>query len=272
MVIEDTVTIEVDAVDDGIRGKDYLIVEGDTYLVITAGTGDGLKSDNNETGTGYITINGGTFNINAGNHAISAELDLTIAGGDFIIEASGKGLKASDSIIIKTGSFEITSTDDGIHSSNYLEIIDGTFTISSGDDAIHADTQIIIEGGDILISECYEGIESQTINITGDSTSISVTSSDDGINCASDTEDNFLYITGGYVYVNALGDGIDSNGGIYMTSGSLIVSGPTSNDNAAVDYDTTYTMNGGLLIAAGWFPIFTILTLVYRQLCHGKYC
>jgi len=36
-----------------------------------------------------------------------------------------------------------------------------------------------------------------------------------------------------------------------MTGGTLLVNGPTNNGNGALDYDGTFTMNGGYLLAAG---------------------
>ena len=57
-------TITVDAVDDGIRGKDYLVVKGGS-LTVKAG-GDGLKADNAEdTALGFVTILDGTLAITA---------------------------------------------------------------------------------------------------------------------------------------------------------------------------------------------------------------
>ena len=60
-----------------------------------------------------------------------------------------------------------------------------------------------------------------------------------------------LNINGGYVYVDAGGDGIDVNGSWNMTGGTVIVSGPTDNGNGALDYDGTFNITGGTLIAAG---------------------
>ena len=60
-----------------------------------------------------------------------------------------------------------------------------------------------------------------------------------------------LSIVGGYVYVNALGDGLDSNGSISMTGGTVLVSGPINNNNAPLDYDQSFEISGGLLIATG---------------------
>ena len=60
-----------------------------------------------------------------------------------------------------------------------------------------------------------------------------------------------LSITGGYIYVNATGDGLDVNGSITMTNGVLIVNGPTANNNAPLDYDGTFVISGGFVLAAG---------------------
>jgi hypothetical protein len=36
-----------------------------------------------------------------------------------------------------------------------------------------------------------------------------------------------------------------------MTAGTVIVNGPTANNNGALDYDSSFTLSGGFLIAAG---------------------
>ena len=93
-------------------------------------------------------------------------------------------------------------------------------------------------------------------------------SSDDGLNAAggndasgnggffggnpfdSDASAEIL-IEGGTLYVNAGGDGIDSNGTITMTGGQVFVSGPTNSGNGALDYGVSATITGGTIVAAG---------------------
>lgn len=65
------------------------------------------------------------------------------------------------------------------------------------------------------------------------------------------SENLLLSIKGGNVYVNAEGDGLDSNGSISMTGGTVMVSGPTNAGNGALDYNGTFDISGGTLIAAG---------------------
>jgi hypothetical protein len=72
-----------------------------------------------------------------------------------------------------------------------------------------------------------------------------------GQNTITSSGNYYLYINGGYVYVNAAGDGIDVNGSITMTAGTVLVNGPTENNNAAFDYDGACIVNGGFLVAVG---------------------
>jgi len=61
----------------------------------------------------------------------------------------------------------------------------------------------------------------------------------------------YLKINGGYVYVDADGDGLDVNGYIEMADGVVIVNGPIENMNGALDYDGGFKISGGFLVAAG---------------------
>ncbi len=268
-------TIAVTAKDDGIRGKDYLIVQQGS-ITVDAG-GDGLKSDNDEDAAlGYVHIVAGDFDLNAGSDAIQGITDLLVEKGNFKLVAGGgssgtisgtsaKGLKAGSHLVIDDGSFDLSTADDALHSNNNLCINAGSFTIASKDDGIHADTTLAINSGDITITKAYEGIESMVITVNGGN--IHLTSSDDGINVAggndgsasghfpgaqsSSSSDFYLIINGGYIVVNAVGDGLDANGSIEMTGGTVLVNGPTAQMNGALDYDGSFNVSGGLLIAAG---------------------
>lgn len=148
-----------------------------------------------------------------------------------------------------------------------MTINGGTYTIETGDDGIHGDDTLTIEDGTITITQSYEGIESPETIVNGGS--IHVTASDDGFNAAGGeaTQTNTssgnqrmgrmsdstgtLTINDGYIYVNADGDGLDSNGDLTINGGTVIVEGPTSDGDTAVDYDGTFNINGGVLLASG---------------------
>lgn len=148
-----------------------------------------------------------------------------------------------------------------MQSSSLLRIDEGDFTISAGDVGIHSDNSLKIEGGAINISKSNEGIEADEITVNNGN--ISIISSDDGFN-ASSSEGNGnkggmfdsdsgsqLVINGGYIYVDAQGDGLDSNGDLTINGGTILVNGPSNDGNGAIDYESTGTITGGTLIAVG---------------------
>lgn len=250
--------LAITAVDDGIRGKDYVIIDEGT-VQITAG-GDGIKSDNDEDSErGYIEIASGTFSITAEGDGLQAETDLLVSYADMEITTGGgssysvnydesaKGLKAVVNLIVESGNFTLNTADDALHANGKITLNDGNYNIASNDDGIHADDKLVINGGTIDITKSYEGLEAQVICIN-DGT-IHLQSSDDGINAAGGS--NFFYMNGGYVYANANGDGIDINGSAEMTAGTILVDGPTSSGNGAIDYDGTFVLSGGFLSAVG---------------------
>ena len=68
------------------------------------------------------------------------------------------------------------------------------------------------------------------------------------------SEMSHKYITSigfGDIYVNAGGDGIDSNGYVYINGGKTIVDGPTNNGNGALDSGISFTVTGGEALAVG---------------------
>ena len=54
-------------------------------------------------------------------------------------------------------------------------------------------------------------------------------------------EGYYLYIHGGNIVVDAVGDGIDVNGAMEMTGGVVLVNGPTNDGNGALDEDAGAT-------------------------------
>lgn len=280
-------TITVTAADDGVRGKDYVVIEGGALTV--EAQGDGLKADNEtEADRGYILIEAGVIQITSGGDAITAQTDVIITGGTFTLTSGGgsrnrvdadtsaKGLKAAVNVTIDGGTFTIDAADDALHSNGSLTINAGVFSLASGDDGAHADAALEVNGGDLQITESYEGLESAAITLNAGV--LRIVASDDGVNVAGGNDgsgtnlaqgpggqpgrgpgqDAFtssgnyhLIITGGYLAVEAAGDGIDVNGAIDMSGGVVIVHGPTAQMNGALDYDATFTMTGGFLVAVG---------------------
>lgn len=249
--------ININSESDAIQAETILNILSNTKINVTT-TGE-IASSNNNKDFGH----GGY----KGEHSIS---ESEANEEDSI---SSKGLKAGTELTIENGDIEITSTDDNIHSNGIIVINAGNIKASSGDDGIHADTSIVINGGNIDIVKSYEGIESAFIEINGGN--ISVVSSDDGINIGGGNDSSAMggrqgqnsfsdiqssnrkmVINNGEVRVNAGGDGLDSNGSIYINGGNITVAGPTDYGNGVLDYDVECVVTGGNLILYGAYGMW----------------
>lgn len=279
-------TLTVSATDDGLVGKE-LVAIGSGSISVHTENGDGIKSTNKEEDSlGSISICGGIITITAGSGAETVEFPTeafgfgpmnTTVSTDEEESSSQMGIKAAGSIVISAGSITIDSTGDAVHSDTSITISGGTHSLTTGDDALHADETLVISDGFVTIPYSYEGIEAAEIQISGGS--ISVIAHDDGINAAggdtdagenSDTSspDSFpgfgpgrfgfeststgtMTISGGTITVISEGDGIDVNGDLTMSGGTVIIRGSQTGGNFALDYDGSFTLTGGTVIAAG---------------------
>lgn len=198
--------------------------------------------------------------------ASDSSADTSDASADTASTTSTKGLKSGSGIVISGGTFTVDSADDSIHTNGDLTVSGGIFALTSGDDGMHADATLTISGGTITIVQSYEGIEGAAIVIDGGT--IDLTASDDGLNAAGGADSSSvdgrtgqnafdadtsasITISDGKLTVNASGDGIDSNGSLTVSGGTIYVSGPTNGGNGALDYGSDATITGGVLIACG---------------------
>ena len=209
-----------------------------------------IYSENDITisGKGKLTVEGGY------EDAIHSKTNLTIENGTYTITASHHGLNAKKLLTVKDGSFDITTVEDALHSKGDVTVEKGTIDINAGDDALHADNTLTVKDGTINIKNSNEGLEGITVNVEGGD--IAISSTDDGINAAGESEDgssvNYaINISGGKIKIVPGGDGIDSNGDLNVSGGTIIVDGPSNGGNAPIDYDGTATVTGDTILASG---------------------
>ena len=167
-------------------------------------------------------------------------------GNPDAVDYSCKGVKAVNYVKISGGTVNVKSYDDSLHAGN-VDVSGGTLTLYCNDDAIHGDNTVNISAGKINIQKSYEGVEAPVINFKGGTTHI--TASDDALNA--NASNASLNISGGVIYFNAGGDGIDSNHSVVMTGGVVLAQGPSNGGNGVIDYDRSFTFNGGLLLVTG---------------------
>ena len=222
---------------DGITANNIVNIangEGTTPSIkITAGGGHTCLSDPT-TSSGNSGGMGGPGGFGMGGSSCSAD-------------SSSKGIKADSNIVISGGSIDINSRDDGVHSDGNITISGGVTTIATDDDGVHSEKALYIKDNAIVrVTLAYEGFESPDMNLEGGITSVITT--DDGWNAAGGTSTSTggntgrggfpggggfgggstgnLKVTGGYHYVyvgTGDTDGVDSNGGISITGGVIIV-------------------------------------------------
>ena len=266
--------IKGEAEGDGIAAGAYMqIADGTIDLLVGGGAENGSKASSDNFG-GFM---GGRHDGGRPDEMRPGDSQSSTTTTDEN-STSMKGLKATNSLLISGGNITINSADDSVHSDVSVIINGGAFTIASGDDAIHAEDTLIVTAGKIDISESYEGLEALHIDVQGGD--IKLKASDDGLNAAGGTDQsgteggrdgmfggghsgmgggrgmsaNFngsIKISGGTLYINSSGDGLDANGTLEISGGHTTVVGPTQGDTATLDYDKSGIVIGGTFIGTG---------------------
>jgi len=252
---------------DGISASAYMQIDDGTFSIASGGGSANAVMKSNDFRGGFMGGGRRGPGFNAGNIAGGAASTSTEDNS-----TSSKGIKATGNLAINGGSFNIDAADDAIHSNASITVNGGTFQIATGDDAFHADDTLTVVSGTINITKCYEGLEALHVKISGGD--ITLYASDDGLNAAGGTDqsgfggmrgnDRFgggrpgvsssngsIVISGGKLYINAGGDGIDANGTLTISGGYTVVCGPTVGDTATLDFDVSGIITGGTFIGTG---------------------
>lgn len=256
--------INIEAEGDGISAYYYVQIENGNFDILAGG---GIANGESHSSGGF----GGFMGGKPGSPGSSGNTNSTTTDS-----TSMKGIKATGSILIKNGTFNINSADDAIHTNDAVIIDGGNMKIETGDDAFHGDNTLTVNNGTIDITKCYEGLEATHIVVNGGN--IKMVASDDGINAAGGVDqsgdggrDNGMFggggpgghggmssnsngsikITGGTLYINSSGDGMDANGTLEISGGHTTIVGPTQGDTATLDYDISGIITGGTFIGTG---------------------
>lgn len=236
---------------------------GRTDLAADDAATDDITESANENATLYshddLTINGsGALIVSSANHhGIKCQDDLAIVDGIIAVTSGKDGIRGKDSVKIAGGTITIQSGDDGIYSNQtdspyekgFVNITGGETTINAAGDGIKGQALARLADGRVTVESSYEGIEACLVWLEGGAHSI--TSDDDGVNAAGDIRVDFLInITGGTFYIDAEGDGLDSNVTLTQSGGTVVVAGPTLTfDNGALDAEHSAVITGGSMLA-----------------------
>ena len=230
---------------DSVRADTVSVSGGE--LTLTS-DGDGIQA------VTLLTVDKGTISITTGegggkaiNHA-GESFGAWGQSGSSTDDVSRKGLKSDGSITITGGSITLHTDDDSVHCAKVCTVEGGTLDIISSDDGIHADDMLVISGGKVNLWDCFEGLEAFAVELQGGD--VYIRSVNDGVNAngtemmfrrseeqeqtetnsASGSASTYVRISGGTLDLvvtgntNNMGDGVDSNGAIYIDGGTSVVS------------------------------------------------
>lgn len=280
-------TYQITAAKHALSGKDSVRI-ADGVLTLDAGT-DGIHSENTDNdATGFIYIANGDISITADSDGFDAEETLQVDGGNIEVAAGDDGLHADGDLIITDGTINVTKSYEGLEGMT-VTVEDGNISVVSSDDGINAAGDGTSEessqsgtppekpdGSDSTEDRPeppsgFDKNDNSSANSNSDSNSDSkpadLPDGNGGSGGGNDapgggnggpgggmeeaTDYNLIQISGGKIYINANGDGIDSNGNLTVTGGEIYVDGPTSGGDGALDCSGTALISGGTVIAVG---------------------
>ena len=273
-------SLSIDAEDDGIQAKTYLCVAGGSTEIDAAD--DALHSDLEGV------INGGLTTVRSGDDAFHCETKLEVNDGSFVAETCSEGYEA-ERVIINGGDTDIYALDDALNASaadlsDDSESSDSDATASTpsgepGANAAQPDGSIgtpdaseqqnaapqgasqqdgatppeLPSGDGVQGGQAGEapGDLGQAPDAQGGMERGGQASDGQGGAPGASDSNCLIQINGGTVALDSQGDGVDSNGNVEITGGTLLVNGPSSDGDGAFDYDGEATISGGTVLMAG---------------------
>lgn len=256
-------------------------------IIITAGAIQIDSCDDSINANDSVMINGGNIILASGDDGIHADVNLEINGGELSIMQSYEGMESA-AVTLNAGNIHIISRDDGINviggeegfamgrppggnagmpgnppsdngtsmggrrgraGSMAMNPPSDNMTPMGGPPSLN-NSMAINPPSDNMIPMGGPPSFNDGMAMETPSDNMSPMGGNMGQNDFSSSADNRLDINGGYLAVNAQGDGLDANGSVNMTGGVVIVNGPTSSGNGALDH-LSFQITGGILIAAG---------------------
>ncbi len=283
-------TINVTAVDDGIRGKDSVRI-GDpddtdySYLNVNVTTsgGDGIKStDESDTTCGFVRVSGGNVTVNSYGDCISGVYNVEINGGSLDLTTtttygttSSKGLKAgytddttgttyTGAVNINGGYMNIVTTDDCINANGDVSILGGQLELTinatsfsqdgDGRQAIHADTSCYLgtSGGAYTDFELviYNAYEGIEAYNIYQRSGATVVTSFDDAYNVAGGADN----SGSSGMWPGQGGTSSSAAGVLEISGGFSIISVSDGDHDGYDSNGTLTISGGICVSNGQEP------------------
>ena len=259
----------VKAANHGFKAEGALDIEAAT-LTIEAGK-DGLHAEHDETTErANISLNPTQLSIAATEDGVDAGNELTIEGGTITVSQSEEGLEAR---VIRQlgGDVTIKSSDDGVNASagSSSKTSDTSATSKTTDASATSNTADTSSSASQATATPAATSQADQANKDKNATLPSPPAGQappqggqppqngqgpGGMPPGGQEESDpslQIILEGGTLTVDAEGDGIDSNGTVSISGGSLVVNGSVQGGNGPLDAAGDITITGGTVWALG---------------------
>lgn len=224
-------SIDVVSIGKGVLGKDKLVV--DSATIVADAKDDALHSNGN------IYLTGGAYTLSAGDDGIHAEAAVIADGTVIDVLKSEEGLEGWQ-ISVLNSDIKLTANDDAINATN-----------SASDGMDFGGQGGMAPGGQQMpdmgqMPDEMERPEDGEVPKLPDG--MEIPEGDMAQGETSTDAEIFVKFVNTNVVINAGGDGIDSNGSVYMDGGMVVVYGPENSGNGGLDYATSFELVSGTLL------------------------
>jgi hypothetical protein len=237
-----------------------------------------------------VSVLSGTLSVAAGDDGLHSDQVLRIAGGTVDITESVEGIEGAY-MYLSGGEVSVVSADDGINVAGGMEalIADDTAVGQEPGGAVRPGGEAepgagVAPGGELEpgagvapggeaggrpaggppMGDTPGGSMGQggpgpggqfattaAVEELASLTVAAMAGSGFGGPAEADNGTRFLELSGGTYVLDTMSDGVDVNGSMAMTGGTLVVSGTDDARNGALDVDDQFTISGGTLAANG---------------------
>ena len=253
----------------GFKAEGSLDIEAAT-LTIEAGK-DGLHAEHDETTErANISLNPTQLSIAATEDGVDAGNELTIKGGTITVSQSEEGLEAR---VIRQlgGDVTIKSSDDGVNASagSSGKTTDTSATSKTTDASATSNAADTSSSASQATADSAAGSQGDQANKDKNATPPSPSAGQAPPQGAQPPQNGQgaggmppggqeesdpslqIILEGGTLTIDAEGDGIDSNGTVTISGGSLVVNGSVQGGNGPLDAAGDITITGGTVWALG---------------------
>ena len=262
-------TINIDTYEHGIKSESKITILGGT-LNIHSQTGKGIKAEKEflgENGSvtiitdvdegleskGALTINGGSYDITAGEDGINAGTSDTTNVEVSSENETEQATLENENAIPEGGKGTGAVPPEGAQPDRFRP--EGRIPMDGEGEQTNIDeknTNIPKRGERPVMEGEFSGKPQFDIppDATYSGTGLPMGGKGSKGGFGKINEDSVLTINGGTIKINCLGDGIDSNGSLTINGGTVIIDGPENSGNGPLDSDGLMLITGGTVLTA----------------------